>query len=508
MQNILKKLKDKNLYFSLLIALVFFGIFIKMEFATDTYSLFEDAVSTRVNHFLLSGRFVTALWWGLVNLLHFSNSLIYLTSYVLAIVCITLSIYNLFLIINNKIKNEAVCLLVSTITIINPFTIELFLFLEKGILTFAVLLSVFAFCKFAKYLDGDKKALKYIFIFMLIATFSYQGVIGLFIALSTVYIVFNTKSVKDFIKNNVIVLLGYGIPAIINLLIIRLFFSNDRVNGAINFSASLQKVVDGTKEMMDTYTILPENTLKIVIAILAVFIIFFIIINKKDKVNSKILKIFGLVYVFVATLGITIIPQLMQNTESIWFVPRSTYPFGAIIGIMCMYLLYCAYGNYVAGTKNKASTSKANVITIEYIALILVGIICVGMLLMQLYSFNKIELDHYTLNYLDKVNSLKIGEEIKLYEQETGNKITKICVYNDMNATYTYKNLWVSKDTNITGFYPDWSIVNMINYYNNLELTEGEKSFEIESNFKELDWDDFNIDQIIFIGDTMHYCRF
>lgn len=506
MQKIMKKLKDKNLYISLLISLVFFAIFIKLEYATDTYSLFEEAVSTRVNHFLLSGRFVTALWWGAVNFFHLSDYLIYLSSFALAIICITLSIYSLFLVFSKQIKNEAICLLVSTIIIINPFTIELFLFLEKGILTFAVLLSVLAFCEFAKYLDGNKKALKYVFIFMLIATFSYQGVIGLFIALSTAYIVFNTKSIKNFIKNNVIVLLGYGVPAIINLLIIRLFFSNDRVNGAINFSESIQKVLNGTKEMIDSYTILPENTLKIAIGILAIFSIVLIIINKKDKIGSKLLKILGLVYVFVATLGITIIPQLMQNTESIWFVPRSTYPFGAIIGIMCMYLLYFEHSEDL--DVSSEIEGKNNVITLQNIVNIFVGTICIVMILMQLYSFNKIEIDHYTVNYLDEINSLKIGEEIKLYEQETGNKITKICVYNDMNVTYSYKDLWVSKDTNITGFNPEWSIVNMINYYNNLDLTDGEKSSEIEENFKEQDWNDFNTEQIIFIDDTIHYCKF
>lgn len=509
MQEIIKKLKDKNLYISLLISLVFFAVFIKLEYATDTYSLFEEAVSTRVNHFLLSGRFVTALWWGAVNFLHFSDYLIYLSSFALAIICITLSIYNLYLTLNKRIKNEVICLLVSTIIIINPFTIELFLFLEKGILTFAVLLSVLASCEFAKYLEGNKKALKYVFLFMLIATFSYQGVIGLFIALSTVYIVFNTKSIKDFIKNNIIILLGYGVPAIINLLIIRLFFSNDRVNGAINISESIQKVINGTKEMMNTYTILPENTLKVAFGILALFIIVLIIINKKDKISSKILKILGLAYVFVAVLGITIIPQLMQNTESIWFVPRSTYPFGAIIGIMCMFLLYNTYTNYEVQINRKEI--KSNIIkklTFVNIASILTAIVCIILIFMELYNFNKIEIDHYTVNYLDKINSLKIGEEIKLYEQETGNKITKICVYNDMNVTYSYKNLWVSKDTNITGFYPDWAIVNMINYYNNLKLTNGEKMPNIEENFKEKDWDNFNIEQIIFIGDTMHYCKF
>ena len=506
MQKVFEKLKDKKLYYSLLITLVFFAIFLKMDFATDTYSVLENSLTEMISHFLNAGRFVTAFWWWLVNSLHFSDGLIYLTSYIFAILCITIAIYNLIFVINKKVKNEAICILASTITIINPFTIELFLFLEKGILAFAVLLSVLAFSKFVKYLEGDKKALKYIFIFMLIATFSYQGVIGIFIALSTIYIVCYSKNVKDFIKNNIIILLGYGIPAIINLLVIRVFYSNERVNGAINISQSIQKVISGTSEMFNTYAILPKYTFGAIIAILIICAIVLLITNKKEKITTKILKILGLAYVCLVTLAITIVPQLMQNTESIWFVPRSTYPFGAIVGIICIYVLVNILNNK-SNSINKNIKSLSKLQTIQ-IPIIIIGVICTIMLIMQFFEFNKIEIDHYNLNYMDKMNSLTIGEEIKKYEQETGNKVTKICIYSDKNLNYTYPNIWAHKDINISGFGPDWSVIDMINYFNNLELVQVDGDPEIEMSFKECDWNDFSTDQIIFVGDTIHYCRF
>ena len=524
MQKIIGKLKDKNLYISLLITLVFFGIFIKMDFATDTYSLFGEPLEKMVTHFMSSGRFVTAFWWKVVNALHFGNYLIYFSSYALAIFCITLSIYNLFLCLNKKIKNEAICLLVSTITIINPFIIELFLFLEKGILSLAVLLTILTFTKFVKYLDGDKKALKYIFLFMLLATFSYQGIIGLFIVLSTVYIVCYSKNVKDFIKNNIIILLGYGIPAIINLLIIRLLYSNNRVSGAINLIESIQKIVSGSREMLETYTILPKYTFAILIAVLIVLTAVLVFTNKKYKTSTKALKVLGLVYVCFGACAVTILPQLMQNTESIWFVPRSTYPFGAIIGALCIYVLInaldvdFAYNAKTLNIKeiiknkqvpvNKKEIIKSKQVPVNKLVYIIIGTITIVLLAMQLYSFSKIEIAHYNLNYLDRINSLKIGAEIKSYEQETGNKVTKICVYTDKTQLATYPEIWAYKDINISGFYPDWSIIFMINYYNNLDLTEGTSDAEIEERFKEQDWNDFSTDQIIFVGDTIHYCRF
>ena len=52
MQKIIKKIKDKNLYISLLITLVFFGIFIRMEYATDTYSVLASYPKEIFNHFM------------------------------------------------------------------------------------------------------------------------------------------------------------------------------------------------------------------------------------------------------------------------------------------------------------------------------------------------------------------------------------------------------------------------------------------------------------------------
>ncbi len=488
MQKIIKKIKDKNLYLSLLITLVFFGIFIRMEYATDTYSVLASYPKEIFNHFMESGRFVTALWWGAVNVLNLGDYLIYLSSFILAIICITLAIYNLYLVISKKIENSALSLILSTITIINPFSIELFLFIEKGIFGLGILLSILAFSRFVKYLEGDKKSLIFIFIYMLIATFCYQGVIGLFIAISAVYVIVYNKNIKDFIKNNIIILLGYGIPAIINLITVKFIYGNSRVTGEVVLQESIQKILQGSKEMIASYNILPKYTLVIAILALTLFYIVSILISKKDSIKKKALNILGLAYIFIAILGISIVPQIMQSTESIWFVPRSTYPFATIMGLVSIYALI--------------TTEKNN---IKYI---IIGIISVSILAMQLYSFNKIEIDHYNLNYMDKINSLSIGKEIQAYEQETGNKVTKICIYNDQNISYTYPYIWAKKDTNITGFYPDWSIIKMINYYNNINLTQGEINLEIEESFKEKDWDNYSDEQIIFIGDTIHYCKF
>lgn len=501
LKKILLNFKNKNLYFSFLITLVFFGTFINLDFATDTYIDFVKPAREIFYSFINSGRFITAFYIGVVHVFHFSDALVCFCSYSIAIICITLSVYNLFLVINKKVKNEVLCLLVSTITIINPFSIELFLFLEKGVFAFAVLLSVLAFANFTKYLDGNKKAIKYIFLFMLIAVFSYQGVVGLFVGLSVVYIVLYSKNIKEFIKNNIIALLGYGIPAIINLLSVRIFFYNDRVNGSIILNESIEKVINGLKEMFQAYYILPENNFLIVLIVVTIFALIMIGINKEDKIKFKVLKILSVFYIALAIIGVTVVPQLMQNTANIWFVPRSTYPFGAIIGIFMMYI--------ILNLKDiNISNDKLNIKYTINISSLLIIIIVVIELFIQLYSFNKIEVEHYNLNYTDKINSLTIGEEIIKYENETGNKVTKICVYQDKYVSQTYPYLTALKDINVSGFYPTWSVASMINYYNNMNLEEVEKDSKIQKTFSEYDWNNFNKEQIVFIGDTLHYCKF
>lgn len=488
-----EKIKNKNLYIILIITIVFFGIFIKMDFTTDTYSVLNSMPKEIFMHFMLSGRFITAFCWGVVNVLNLSDNIIYIISYLMAILCITFAIYELFELINAKVKNNLVSLLISVITIINPFSIELFMYIEKGILTLAVLLSVLAVKSFVKYLEGNKKSLIWMVLLMLVAVFCYQGVVGIFIAISAVFIILYSKNIKDFIRNNFIILLGYGIPAIINFLTVRTFFVNDRVNGEIILGESINKILQGTESMLSTYGILPEGIFLILLSLI-ILLAFLTIVLNKEKISKKIIMILSLLYIIIIALAITIAPQIMQNTASIWFVPRSTYCFASIIGIVAMYIVLCAKEYKI---KSKIEIAK---ITISILAIIL--------LIIQFYKFNQIEIDHYNVNYLDKVNSLQIGKKILEYEENTGSKITNIAIYEDSNVSYTYPGIIAIGDMNITGFFPDWSIIKMINYYNNLNLVQVDKNEKIAENFKNEDWNNFNENQIIIEGDTIHYCKF
>ena len=263
---------------------------------------------------------------------------------------------------------------------------------------------------------------------------SYQGTVALFIAVATVYVLKYSKNIKEFVLNNVVLGVCYAIPAIIDLIIGKIF-AGERISGKIILSESIKKVMQGTKNMFYSYNMLPKYLFIVCFAIAIGFALFEIIKNKSN-IKTKIIQVLSLIYIILGTLVATILPQIMQNTESIWMVARSTYAFSSLIGITLLY-------TFINFNVNKA----------EY-AVVLMSI-CY--LVIQYKSFTNIEISRYKLNNIDKEETLNILNYIKEYENETGNKIENISVYQDKFVTYTYNDLFVTGDLNVRAYSSDWA---------------------------------------------------
>ena len=164
-----------------------------MNYSVDTYLLLASPKMGYIREFISSGRIITALFFLIMGVLHLPHYLMYLMSFILAITITTLTIYELNSVLEKYIKNKLLALLLPILIIINPFVIELWLFIEMGIMMLSIFACVKAYKHFDSYLlTKDKKEIKNIFIYMLLAVFSYQGTLAIFIALcaySTRYIV-------------------------------------------------------------------------------------------------------------------------------------------------------------------------------------------------------------------------------------------------------------------------------------------------------------------------------
>ena len=479
---------DKNLYIFTIVTIVFFGALCKLQYAPDTYSVFTNDLMHSVKHFLSCGRIVTAVAaYVVMGILKLSNEWTYILSYVFAMICMITALYRLNKLIQKDIKNHIVSTIIAILILINPFSLELFLYIEKGIMVLSVLLCVLAVEQIDKFFQGNKKSIIWAGILMIIANCCYQGTVGLFVAISLIYIIKYSKNVKQFIVNNVIVALTYGIPALLNFLLVRFFFTNARVNGQMIFSESIAKVIDGTKRMLvNSYDLLPKYVfLAIIVIILGIII--YKAIRENISTKEKALKILSAFYLMAGTLFATVAPQMLQDTNSIWFVARSSYPMAAIIGILGLYLF-----------------SKFD---IKEIVKDIVICICIVFLLIQYVYFMDYTRDNYIGNYLDKQVTTQIYQEILNYEEATGNTVDTIAIYRDKTPQYVYPELKASGDINIKAYSADWCVSRILKFTGR-EFKVIEANQEIKEQFEQKSWDYFSPEQIIFENNIMHLCVF
>ena len=495
-EKIKKNIDFKSLAFFLIVVLIFFGILVNIEYATDTYSVFTAGAKEDIIHFLGSGRFVTAFVTAIARVLLLSEGQVYIVSYIIAILCLVISLYEMNKMIQEDIKSGTISRIISLLIILNVFVIELFLFIEKGILIFSILMNVYAIKYLRSFLrEKNKKDILKVLIFMFLANGSYQGTVGLFIAVSLVYIIKYSKKTKEFITNNVITAVCYAIPAILDLIIAKVF-AGDRVSGKVILTESLAKVFSGTKNMIATYNIIPKYIFPIFVTLIIIAILYKVITSKQET-KSKVLQLLAVCYIIVGTLVAALAPQLLQNTASIWMVPRSTYAFASLIGILMLYL----FGTFkdIDVTEKTGSHSVLNLKN----ATITLSIIFIAI---QYYNFTKIEISRYKLNEADKQVTMQIIDSINKYETETGKTITNIAIYQDKNISYTYKDIFITGDMNVKAYFPDWATKSIIKYYSQREVNFIDGNEDIATKFKENDWNTFDKEQLIFDNDTLHLC--
>ncbi len=248
-ERIKKIILNKNLYYFIMITFVFFGTFAKMEYATDTYCTLAFSIRETITQFAALGRYIVILFLGILKLIKLKPESIYFISFALSLVCMIISLFKVYNMIMEDVKDNILRIIIPVLIILNIFSIELFLFIEKGVMLFSILACVLAAEKMKKWLENKQK--RYIIqacIYMLIANFSYQGVIGIFVAISLIYILKYSKNIKDFIVNNIAVACTYGIPTIIDYILVKFTVRGDRVNGEIILSESIKKIMANTRK--------------------------------------------------------------------------------------------------------------------------------------------------------------------------------------------------------------------------------------------------------------------
>lgn len=486
-------MKKKEFYrivliFSLIVFL--FGGNCFVNFATDTYATFMHGDRVAKDMLMRNGRAIIGIFYWLWQKINISNELFYYLSYCIAIINIFFAVsltekeYSIF------IPNKHISVLASFTVICNIFIIEYMMFIEKGMFMFAILLNVFAFINFVRYLQtNENKYIRYSLAFMIFAVFTYQGTVPLFIILSFPMLKKYSKNITYYIKSGLVVILIYMIPCMLNFLWLKTI-GGSRVsgNGDRLLMEQIEYIVRGlTSANVKMYSIIPPY-----VYIFFVFIVIVLSVMKIIRVKDKSEKTIQLFNIFCICIFTLVVPIASIIISSGWFAPRVIYPMASLLGILVI--------NYFVNIQSTEATEK----TITNAFLGMIGLI----ILLQYFGFNRIYIDKYICNYCDKVRYESLGALIDEYEKESGCVIEKIVFYNDAIITPNqYSDLYYTGgDLVVSAFVTSWSDLNALNYYLKSNYSKGEKDDSIELYFYSHDWSNYTEEQIIFDGDTLHYC--
>lgn len=491
MKNIISVLLERKSCILKIITLVllFFGANIYFSYATDSYVTFLSGFhNSAIDMATRNGRPII----GLIYELHYLSGLpkisFYYISSALALMFLGMSIWVYQGILEKYEIKENIRVLLAFAAIANIFIIEYFMFIEKCGFMLAILFDVIAVYWIEKFFS-ERKTNYYFFavIALVLAIFTYQGTLALFVILSIPFAMKQAKNFKQYTQNGLLLGLAYVIPILIDLLAFKFVFKSARIAEKTDYISTLKTVLLGIiKHGKETFSILP----KYLFLILA-FVVFAAVIVSAIASKKSVWRIFNAFIIIMASC-IFSTATILQGSG--WWSTRTVYPIASIVAALAIDI----FVNEDEIELNKYITRTVHVVSISAISIILI---------FQYFSFNKIYVDKYQLNALDQYRYQYIYQAICDYQTETGIEIKKIAVYEDAVKSWPqYSDLYCKGDLVVSAFSTSWSDVTALNYYMQTTYQRINPVEKYTKYFSERNWDCLSNNQLIFDGDTLHLC--
>lgn len=466
--------------------------FLKPHFSNDAYYVYAYGYDYYANHFLASNRMFSALillifkWLDIPFVTELSVMGVVLTF------IMSLSWFILYRFVIKLIKKENSILYnilimgAAFIVVFNMCTAEGLLFIEVGTMPFGILFAILGACILAT----DKKH-RYL-ISLILVTISglfYQVTSSIFVLLALVLIAIKHKgNIKLVLKDTVIIALIYGFAMIVNFVGVKLWDNALQYEFRKFEIPSISVIIETILKFGETILIYnvgigPKYWYLSLLVILTIIFIAGMILRKKNY--FMILEYIVLVLLSVL---VPLIPVLATPTESQYIEPRMAMCFGAIIGILIIFLLAV-----VEIDKNKVLLNILIIVT----ALNFIG-----------NSIFLVVASSTTLitNQLDKFIAQEIIKEIDAYEETTGEKIKKIGVAFDKTYTMYYEGQPELRCFNIRSMGTSWAVKEVITTYSGRKYENTTVPKEITEEFLTNDWTNYNKDQLVFDGENLYIC--
>lgn len=453
-----KRIKDLIIFFVLLIiTIAIFWNYVSMHYATDTYNIMNIGYRQyAINNSLSDGRIFMFLIGILADKLSIPINVYVITLTVIGLFvsCIAVIVLkNIIIRVSKKDSKlqEFLAILIAYCTIFNFMYVENLYFVEAAVMACSILFYILAVDQIIERTQfyGIKSL-----ILAILATFCYQGTIGLFALFGVVLSISkNGKNIKEIIKDFAIIIVITLFAFVANLVQIKIATTladttQQRLNGVENLLLYFVRILLNFKDMIYN-TILVENCGLFPKYLMIIFILVITIFAGIYSVKVKNYKIVpNIAFICIITVLLTFAMCIVSITS--YDTGRIHLPVGAVIGTIFIYL-FCRTNIFFDET------------VIKYIlifVLIAYNIITIINTVFLLY-------EHKEVNKLEKEQCEGLEEYIRSYEEENNVKIIEARYFklSNMKPYGYFEEILNESVLTYDGVACTWSAIGTINFY-------------------------------------------
>lgn len=507
----------------IVILLLFFGGTIHIKYASDTYDTFAKGFYQVATGLIIpfNGRFVIGFIYIIFGVLGLSNEAAYYTSVLGGIIILGLALVLYAKMLEEYGLSENKRVLLAFGVIANVFIVEYFCFVETIGYMLGVLFNVLSARQLVLYFKNKKKK-AYIsaILFVILAFFTYQGTIALFIVLVMPFVYYYSKDIQEYLIYIFRIGIVYAVAVGLGMAVIKLILHSAKAGTEFDLMSNLYHAVGGLGRYgYTTFGILPHGLF--IGASLVVFVIAVFLISSRRKSivfeagghsieqsirESKILKQtnielstaskvkYRLVHLVLMILAIYVFSAASIFQGSGWWAPRIVYPIASMVAVLILDLFI---------------NDSEMLHFYNWLEKLLLAIIIIIMIF-QYRGFNLIYDDTYKISALDQYRYSYIQEAIEEYQDANDILIKKIAFYEDASGisgsdqySGIYEGTW---RVMASAFTTSWSQLEAMNYFYGTSYESADIDRDIKEHFASQDWNTLSAEQLIFEGDTLHVC--
>lgn len=441
-----------------IITCMIFIPFLNGYYVADTYGIIERGLEEySMNNSFSDGRFITGIFNLIIMKLNIPIMVSIIASLILAIIgsCgIVILLKNIILQFRQADNKwlEILVIVISYVTIFNFMYLDNLKFMESSIMAF----SIFNYVIGAYFLvKREKHYLIKSAIFVILGMVSYQGTIGLFLALVFLFSILKNKNkisyvIRDVIISGILVLIA-GLIDLAGIKIFTNYFKTNQNRLSNNiWNNILIIILNIPKTLTQTCGMFPKNLLLLFLSLIVILGVIGIL-NKYTKNSTKEIILYFALIIFIICSSFS---SSVLSSSSFW-AARMRFSLGALIGILFLYL-------YVTTDLFQ----KKNILTIFSVGLVIAYAVC------NLYQYIVVINQSKQMNQIEEQECKEIDKTIELYEEKTGINVTKLArIYTTNNREKLYSLNYKKANVNIyNGTKCWWSVKGTIYFYTGRRL--------------------------------------